>query len=176
MSVAQQGINTLQNLAGQFKSLMDLNDALQSVGSLENLTSEMQAQKDKATADRDAVLADLVTQQAQLVAVKDQTAKLMADADAYVAESQIKADAAAFDIIQGAHNNADGINANAQTAAQKLIGDAGSQVTALQEEAAALQPQVDAANAQLAQINADIATANAKLASIKDSIAKIAAA
>jgi predicted nucleic acid-binding Zn-ribbon protein len=175
-SVASNGAQTLKNFAVQFKSLMDLADALDNIGSLDNLAAEAQARMAAAKADADASQAEVIRLKDEIASLKAQAENVMSDANSYVAESEAKANADANTLVAVAKENAETINANAQAKAQKLIGDAGAKVTTLQDQKASLQAEILDGENQVAHINSDIAIATAKLQSIKDSIAKLAAA
>lgn len=175
-SVASNGAQTLKNFAVQFKSLMDLSDALDNIGSLDNLAAEAQARMASAKADADASQAEVIRLKDEIVSLKAHAKQVMSDANSYVAESKAKANADANTLVAVAKENAETINSNAQAQAQKFIGDADAKVTTLQRQEAALQATIDDLTYALATVNADTETAAAKLQSIKDSIAKLAAA
>jgi len=176
MSAVTDGSAALKNFASQLKSIIDLSDELDRIGSLDNLAAESQTSMASAKADADAAQAESIRLKDEIVSLKVQAEQIMNDANSYVATSEAKANADATALIDAAKANADVINANAQALAQKLVSDAGAKITELQQQEASLTATIAGLTAALASVNADTETATAKLQSIKDSIAKLAAA
>lgn len=151
--------SNVQNLAKQYKGVIELGEFLASLGSLDNLATEAKARAEQARKDEAQATADRDAARAAYKADKDKR-------DAAAAKTAQDAQ----DAIDAANNSAAAIVLEAQRKADALIEEATKQRALLDADFASVQASLDArvidltrAQKTLDGVNAQIDTLRAKL-------------
>lgn len=168
-----QAADDIRTLAGRFRNIMSLADALDGLGSIEQATKEATAARDKAQAERDALVKRNAAETAQ---VEADVKKVLDEADAYVAGLKAKTIAECEALVRAAQADAKEIINNANAGAMNTTATADraykaaldkikpltAKAEALEDEIAELSEQVNALTASKTNLQAAIDDMRAK--------------
>lgn len=170
-----QAADDIRTLAGRYRNIMSLADALDGLGSIEQATKEATAARDKARAERDDLIKRNAAETAQ---VEADVKKVLDEAEAYVlglkaktlAECEALVKAAQTDAKETINNaNAGALNTTATAdrayrVALDKIEPLAARAQALDDEIAELSEQVSGLTATKVNLETEIAALRAKFA------------
>lgn len=175
MSNFTQAADDIRTMANRYRNIIQLADALEDLGSIEQATKEAVATRNKAQADRDRVMqqgmeeAEKVAQ--ELAAAQAKAKQILADADE-------KASAKADELVAAAHAEAERVTSAANQTAIDTMARLGVQRSDMDNAIAVLTDHKNALNNDVNELkqsvgelqgvkfalDAEIATLKAKFA------------
>lgn len=175
MSSKQDTAIALRRLANLFKGVMQVADDIETLGSLENATAEVQAALDAARVQRDEVLAALEATKAQALAITEDAVARSVQMDAKAEAVMVAAKAEADALLSNAQADAKAKTAEtaekcaaAMQAAQERVDVLRVESDGLAADVRDMRAELDALSTQLADAKAIIARAEKMRAALQD--------
>lgn len=158
MNQAQKAAEDIKHFANKFKGLLEIADAIESIGSLEQASSEAKSMKESAQKELEPIQKLLNEKKAELASVQDSIKSAIANANGIEIAAQKKHDQILKEGREAVKVLNDDVN--------KRRADLGGDLIRHEANLNSIKGQVEEKKAELALILEHIADAKAKIASI----------